>query len=104
MEIIIILIATVIILVIYKFYNNNQKFKEIKLNHKSNVINDKFNIPAVNSKRIRLLIYLVNNNDNNKTVDLFDYNTIQIIYNDYIDTSKIDIDKGNISSNLKKKR
>ena len=87
---------------IYKFYNNNQKFKEIKLDHKSNVINDKFNLPGVNSTRINLLIYLVNNNNNNSSANLFDYNTIQIIYDDKVDTSKIDINTNNISSNLEK--
>ena len=45
---------------------------------------------------------MVNNNNNNKTVDLFDYNTIQIIYNDYTDISKIDINKNDISSNIGK--
>ena len=89
---------------LYKFYNNNQKFKEIKLNHNKtlNLINDEFNIPSVNSKRINLLIYLVNNNNNNLSVELFDYNAIQIIYNDNVDASKIDINIDNISSDLKK--
>ena len=89
---------------LYKFYNNNQKFKETKLNHNKtlDLINDKFNISGLNSKRINLLIYLVNNNNNNSSVELFDYNTIQIIYNDYVDTLKSDVNKDNISSNLKK--
>ena len=87
---------------IYKFYNNYQKFKEVKLNHNiiSNVVNDKFDIRGVNSTKINLLIYLVNNNKNNKSVDLFDYNTVQVIYNDNIDTLKSDTNKSNISSNL----
>ena len=87
---------------ISKFFNNNQKFKEIKLNHKSNVINNKFNIPAVNSTRISLLIYLANNNNDNSSAELFDYNTIQIISNDDVDTSKIDANTSNISSTLTK--
>ena len=87
---------------LYKFYNNNQKFKEIKLDHKSNVINDKFNIAAVNSTRINLLIYLVNNNNDNLSAELCDYNTIQITYNDNVDTLKIDVNTDNISSNLEK--
>ena len=38
---------------IYKFNNNYQKFKEVKLNHNiiSNVVNDKFDIRGVNSKK-----------------------------------------------------
>ena len=88
---------------IYKFYNNYQKDKEIKLNRNKtlNLIDDKFNIPIVNSKRINLLVYLVNNNNNNSSVELFDYNTIQIIHNDDVDTLKSDVNKNYISSNLK---
>ena len=33
---------------------------------------------------------------------LFDYNTVQVIYNDNIGTLKSDINKSNISSNLEK--
>ena len=89
---------------IYKFYNNNQKFKEIKLDHNKtlNVMNDKFNLPGVNSTRINLLIYLISNNNNNSSADLFDYNTVKITYNDNVDTSKIDMNTDNISSNLGK--
>ena len=86
---------------ISKFFNNNQKSKEIKLNHKSNVVSNKFNIPAVNSTRISLLIYLANNDNDNSSAELFDYNTIQIIYND-VETSKTDTNTSNISSNLTK--
>ena len=87
---------------IYKFYNNYQKFEEVKLNHNkiSSVVNDKFDIQGVNSTKINLLIYLVNNNKYNKSIELFDYNTVQIIYNDDIDTLKSDINTNNISSNL----
>ena len=87
---------------LYKFYSNYQKFKEMQLDHNKtlNLINDKFNISGVNSKKINLLIYLINNNNNNSLVELYDYNTIQIIYNDNIDTSKIDMNTDNISSNL----
>ena len=86
----------------YKFHNNSKKFKEVRLNHNiiSNVVNDKFNIQGINSTRINLLIYLVNNNRDNKSIELFDYNTVQVIYNDNIDTLKSDKNKNNISSNL----
>ena len=87
---------------IYKFYNNYQKFKEVKLNHNKilNVVNDKFDIQGINSTRINILIYLVSNNKDNKSIELFDYNTVQIIHNDNIDTLKSDTNKSNISSNL----
>ena len=57
------------------------------MNHNkiSNVINNKFEIPGVNSTRINLLIYLVNNDINNNSIELFDYNTVKIIYNDKVD-------------------
>ena len=89
---------------VYKFHNNGQNFKEVRLYHNkiSNVINDKFNIQAVNSTRINLLIYLVNNNKDVELVELFDYNTVQVIYNDNIDILKSDTNKSNISSNLGK--
>ena len=81
-----------------------QKFKEFKLDHNKtlNVINDKFNIPGVTSRRINHLIYLVNNNNDNSSVELFDYNTIKITYDDKVNTSKIDMNTDNISSNLEK--
>ena len=89
---------------VYKFYNNRQKFKEVRLNHNnvSNVVNDKFDIQGVNSTRINLLIYLINNNKDNTSVELFDYNTVQVIYKDNIDILKSDTNKSNISSNLGK--
>ena len=89
---------------IYKSYNNYQKCIEVKLNHNiiSNVVNDKFDIRGVNSAKINLLIYFVNNNKDNKSIVLFDYNTVQVIYNNNIDTLKSDINKSNISSNLEK--
>ena len=64
------------------------------------MVNDKFDIQAINSTKINLLIYLVNNNKDNKSIELFDYNTVQVIYNDNIDTLKSGINKSNISSNL----
>ena len=67
-----------------------------------NVINDKFSILAVNTTKINLLIYLINNNNDNSYIELFDYNTVKITYNDNDDTSKIDMNTDNISSNLGK--
>ena len=87
---------------VYKFYNNGKGFKEVRLNHNiiSNVVNDKFDIQGINSTKINILIYLVSNNKSNKTIDSFDYNTVQVIYNDNIDVLKSDANKINISSNL----
>ena len=87
---------------VYNFYSNNKKFKKVVLNHNitSNVVNDKFNIQGINSTRINILIYIVNNNKKNKFIELFDYDTVQVIYKDNIDVLKSDINKNNISSNL----
>ena len=63
-------------------------------------MNDKFDIQGINSTKINILIYLVNNSKNNKSIDLFDYNTVQVTYNDNINTLKSDTNKNNISSNL----
>ena len=65
----------------------------------SNLVNDNFDIQAINSSEIKLLIYLLNNVDYKK-IELFDNNTIQIIYNET--NLKSDINKDNIESNLKK--
>ena len=65
----------------------------------SNLVNDKFDIQAINSSEIKLLIYLINNVDYKK-IELFDNNTIQIIYNET--NLKSNINKDNIASNLKK--
>ena len=88
----------------YNFYSNRKKFKKVVLNHNiiSNVVNDKFQIQGINFTRINILIYIVNSNKNNKLIELFDYNTIQVIYNDNIDVLKSDTNKNNISSNLGK--
>ena len=73
---------------VYKFYNKSKKFREVRLNHNiiSNVANDKFDIQGINSTKINVLIYLVNNNKDNRSIELFDYNTVKVIYNDNIDT------------------
>ena len=85
---------------VYKFYyHNNYKFKEIILNHKDNIINDELEIKTIDSSQIRVLIYLVNNNSDNSLVELYGYNTMQFIYEDNVNTSKIDINTNSISSN-----
>ena len=39
---------------LYKFYNNSNKFKEIILNHKNNLINDEFEIKTSESSQIKV--------------------------------------------------
>ena len=78
------------------------QFKKITLNHdrSSNVINDKFEIQGIDSNEIEISVYVANNTDNIK-VALIGNNTIQI---NYIETNfKLDMNKNNISANLKKK-
>ena len=86
---------------LYRFYNNRKEFKVFSLynNRIGNLVNDKFNISAINSSEIKIVMYLINNDDRKK-IELFGKNTIQIIYNEtYL---KSNINKDNISSNLKK--
>ena len=85
---------------IYHFHNNGKEFKNFSIynNRISNVVKDEFEIQAVDSTEIKLLVYLINNVDYKK-IELFD-NTIQIIYNET--NLKLDINKDNIASNLGK--
>ena len=87
---------------LYKFYSNGSKFKEIKIDHDRtlNTVNHNFEIKSIDSSKINIVIYLINNNNSN--VELFGYNTLQIIYNDYIKILRIDGDKENISAHLEK--
>ena len=62
-------------------------------------MNNKFEIQSIDSTRINILIYVINNYKNNKLIKLFD-NNIQFIYNEI--KLKSDINKNNISSNLLK--
>ena len=83
---------------VYNFYNDSKNFKKVSLKHNviSNIVNDKFDIQGINSTEIKISTYLVNNGDNKK-IELFDHNTIQVIYNET--TLKSDINKNDISSN-----
>ena len=86
---------------VYRFFNNKRQFKKIILDHdrSSNVINDKFEIQGIDSTEIEIAICFENNTDNKK-ITLVGNNTIQI---NYIETnSKLDMNKNNISANLKK--
>ena len=86
---------------VYRFYKNKRQFKKIILDHdrSSKVINDKFEIQGIDSNQIDIAIYYENNTDSKK-IELIGHNTIQINYIENI--SKLDINKNNISSNLKK--
>ena len=87
---------------IYYFFSNKIKFNEIQIDHNSNIVIDNFSIPSLESSEINIIIYLVNKNDNNSNITLYDYNTIEIICNDFVKMSKIDYYIDNISSNLEK--
>ena len=86
---------------IYRFYNNKRQFKKIELQHdrSSKVINDKFEIQAIDSNQIDIAIYYENNTDSKK-IELIGHNTIQISYVE--NDSKLDINTTNISDNLGK--
>ena len=82
---------------VYYFFNNKVKFNEIPIDHISNHVIDNFSIPSIN-----IILYLVNKNNNNSNITLYVYNTIEIVYNDFVEISKIDENKENISSDLGK--
>ena len=87
---------------VYYFFSNNIKFNEIHIDHNSNIVIDNFSIPSIESSKITIIIYLANKNENNSNIRLYDYNTIEIIYNDFVNVSKIDYNIDNISANLGK--
>ena len=85
---------------IYKFYNNKKIFKEIKLDNISNIVNDKFEIQAIDSTVIDIGIFYETNKGGNKEIKLVGNNTCHISYFDNI--SKTNKNKLDIASNLEK--
>ena len=85
---------------IYKFYKNKKIFKEIKLDNISDIVNDKFEIQAINSTAIDIGIFYETNTGGNKEIKLVGDNTCQVRYFDNI--SKTNKNKLDISSNLEK--
>ena len=85
---------------IYKFYKNKKIFKEIKLDNISNIVNDKFEIQAIDSTAIDIGIFYETNTDGNKEIKLVGDNTCQVSYFDNI--SKKNKNKLDIASNLSK--
>ena len=53
---------------LYRFYNNRKEFRVFSLynNRIGNLVNDKFDIPAVDSSEIKIVMYLINNVDYKK--------------------------------------
>ena len=85
---------------IYKFYKNKKIFKEIKLDNISDIVNDKFEIQAIDSTAIDIGIFYETNTGGNKEIKLVGDNTCQVSYFDNI--SKTNKNKLDISSNLEK--
>ena len=87
---------------IYHFSSNNIKFNEIHIDHNSNIVNDNFSIPSIESSKINVIMYLNNKKNNNSNITLHDSNNIEIIYNDFTKIPKTDYNIDNIASNLSK--
>ena len=85
---------------IYKFYNNKKIFKEIKLDNISDIVNDKFEIQAINSTAIDIGIFYETNTGGNKEIKLVGDNTCRVSYFD--NTPKTNKNKLDIASNLEK--
>ena len=76
---------------LYKIFDNNYKsLKEITLYHKDNlndsIIQEKFSFETKNTYKLQIIIYLVNNEWDNDSIDLFDYNFIRFVYNDEVNS------------------
>ena len=99
----------------YKLYNQKGVlFYNIILDHDNDIIKENFIVNCQNTDRLTIKLLLINKEKNN--IDLYKHNYIDIIYNDNINTSlinvnenaissnlgKVEKNKGNISSNLKK--
>ena len=84
---------------IFYFFNNTVRFNEIHIDHNSNIVIDNFSIPSIESSKIYIRMYLNNKNSNDSNVALYDYNTLEIIYNDFTKILKTDYNIDNISSN-----
>ena len=61
------------------------------------IIEENFSVNCENADRLSIKLLLINKEKYN--VDLYKYNYINIIYNDNINTSLININESNISSN-----
>ena len=70
------------------------------LDHDNGIIKDNFVVNCENTNRLSIKLLLINKEKYN--IDLYKYNYIDIIYNDNIDVSLININRNNISSNLGK--
>ena len=68
------------------------------LDHDNGIIKENFVVNCENTDRLSIKLLLINKEKYN--VDLYIYNYIDIIYNDNINTSLININEINISSNL----
>ena len=85
---------------IYKFYKNKEIFKEIKLDNISDIVNDKFEIQAIDSTAIDIGIFYETNTGGNKEIKLVGDNTCRVSYFD--NTPKTNKNKLDIASNLSK--
>ena len=85
----------------YKFYNQKGVlFYNKILDHDNGIIKEKFVVNCQNIDKLTIKLLLINKEKYN--VDLYKYNYIDIIHNDNINTSLININESNISSNLEK--
>ena len=70
------------------------------LDHDNGIVEENFVVNCKNADRLSIKLLLINKEKYN--IDLYKYNYIDIIYNDNINTSLININENAISSNLTK--
>ena len=81
--------------------NNNMTFNETHVDHNSDIVNDKFSIPAIECENVHFIIFLVNPFNDNSKITL-NKNNIEFICNDFTKIPKTDYNIDNITSNLEK--
>ena len=70
------------------------------LDHDNGIIKENFFVNCENTDRLSIKLLLINKEKYN--IDFYKYNYIDIIYNDNVNTSLININENSISSNLTK--
>ena len=60
---------------------------------------EKFSFKTKDTSKLQIVIYLVNNDWDRVSIDLFDYNSIRFVYNDEVNSFLMNINKDNIKAN-----
>ena len=84
---------------VYNIFNNDKLILKKTINISSNLVKDDFQFESVDTSSLKIVLYL-SGNHTNKKIKLFGNNSLQFRYSKI--KIKTDINKNNITSNLKK--